>query len=173
MLLRTQFEVQCIECVDFIFADYAVQIILHFYLKQEWAIVDRFCTMTHIYTIKTSFTFIKAQMGIPSDKYQEDWKTRLRWEKGLFFTNFRSGTHAIFLTSPDDEPEFRIENSLKINLFPTQPQLPVFFIIHIIDWKGNYDEKSNSATKFSIFLLFFVSLYSSSCLVLSNKQFWF
>ncbi len=111
MLLRTQFEVQCIECVDFIFTDYAVQIILHFYLKYEWAIVGRFYTMTHIHTIKASFTFIKAKMDIPSDKYQEDLETRLCWEKGLFFTNFRSGTHAILLTSPDDEPEFWIENS--------------------------------------------------------------
>ncbi len=34
-------------------------------------------------------------MGIPSDKYQEDWKLRLRREKkGLFFTNFRSATPA-------------------------------------------------------------------------------
>ncbi len=30
-------------------------------------------------------------MGIPSDKYQEDWKPR---EKGLFFTHFLSGTPA-------------------------------------------------------------------------------
>ncbi len=33
-------------------------------------------------------------MGIPSDKYQEDWKPRLRREKKFFFPNVRSGTPA-------------------------------------------------------------------------------
>ncbi len=33
-------------------------------------------------------------MGIPSDKYQEGWKLRLRREKNLFFTNFLSGLRA-------------------------------------------------------------------------------
>ncbi len=37
---------------------------------------------------------ITAKMGIQSDKYQEDWKSRLRWETVLFFTNFWSGTPA-------------------------------------------------------------------------------
>ncbi len=35
-----------------------------------------------------------AKMGIPSDKYQEDWKSMLRQEKDLFFTNFRCGIAA-------------------------------------------------------------------------------
>ncbi len=37
---------------------------------------------------------IIAKMGIPKDKYQKDWESRLRRAKVLFFTNFRSGTPA-------------------------------------------------------------------------------
>ncbi len=33
-------------------------------------------------------------MGISSDKYIADWKSRLRREETKFFTNFRSGTPA-------------------------------------------------------------------------------
>ncbi len=35
-----------------------------------------------------------AKIGIPSDKYQEHWKSRLRREKVKRFTNFLSGTPA-------------------------------------------------------------------------------
>ncbi len=33
-------------------------------------------------------------MGIPSDNYQENWKSRLRRETDLFFRNSRCGTPA-------------------------------------------------------------------------------
>ncbi len=32
--------------------------------------------------------------GIPNDKPQKDWKSRLRGERDLFFTNIQSGTPA-------------------------------------------------------------------------------
>ncbi len=44
--------------------------------------------------INMDHTGIIAKMGIPSDKYQKDWKSRLRRERYKFFTNFRSGTPA-------------------------------------------------------------------------------
>ncbi len=39
------------------------------------------------YRLERSWIKIRiiAKMGIPSDKYQKDWKSRLRREKGLFF----------------------------------------------------------------------------------------
>ncbi len=36
----------------------------------------------------TQVSRIIAKIGIPSDKYQKDWKSRLRRERYKFLTNF-------------------------------------------------------------------------------------
>ncbi len=41
---------------------------------------------------KQTKSWIIAKIGIPSDKYQKDWKLRLRRERYNFFTNFWSRT---------------------------------------------------------------------------------
>ncbi len=44
--------------------------------------------------VKSFYSRIIAKIGIPSDKFQKDWMSRLRRERYNFFTNFRSGTPA-------------------------------------------------------------------------------
>ncbi len=70
-----------------------------------------------------------AKIGIPSDKYQKDWKPGLRRERYNFFNNFFSVRNS-GASSGDVRklPEFRTENLWKKYTFPDA----VFLLLLII-----------------------------------------
>ncbi len=109
-----------------------------------------------LFYIRSSFKPVCAKMCIPSNKYQGDWYSRLRWEKVLFFRifsarncNASSGDviklYAYLATRQSAGPKI-----CEKNIFPTQP-IHLVFLLPFTIVNHNHNQKLQQCKNRSIF----------------------